>query len=101
MALELFLTGLIPEVRGFILVVPSISKLEVIEGLLTHFKKTDAKGYIITGDQDYCYNNILQLMPILKDHHIDCKLIVKEGMGHSYPDDFADLVKEAVEFIHR
>lgn len=98
-ALELFLQGIIPEASGFILVVPSVTNLESIESLLKQYKRNNVRSCIITGDQDYCYTNILALMPMLEAHSIDCKLIVKEGMGHFYPDDFADLVKEAVEFI--
>ncbi len=100
-ALELFLEGIIPETSGFILVVPSISKLEPIEILLKENKSKNLRGCIITGDQDYCYNNIVELMPMLEAYGVDCKLIVKKGVGHYFPDDFADLVKEAIEYIVR
>lgn len=98
-ALELFLENLIPEASGFVLVVPSISNLEPIENLLKRNSRKNLRGCIVTGDQDYCYHKILELIPLLQAYDIDCKLIVKEGMGHYFPDDFTDLVKGAVEYI--
>ncbi len=100
-ALEQYLEGFLPDVSGFILVVPSISKLETIENLLKQNKRKNLRGCIITGDQDHFYNNVLELIPILENNGVDCHLIVKEGLGHFFPDDFSNLVQEAVEFILR
>ncbi|WP_234447527.1 hypothetical protein [Viridibacillus soli] len=85
--------------KGFIAVIPAIQDVSSIECLLKENRVTNLKGCIITGDKDPFYNKTLELMPILEAYDIQCKLIVKEGLGHFFPSDLTALLKEAVEYI--
>lgn len=96
-ALEFLLNKKVFHANRFIFVVPSVPKLEVIESLLEANKPYQLRGTIITGDQDPYYNGVLQLVPLLKKYEIDCDLIVKEGMGHFFPDDFTAMLSSIVE----
>lgn len=98
-ALELILNGGIENIRGFIFVVPSIKDIPTIEELVDKYSGPKLRGVIITGDQDPFYKYVLDLMPILEKSRIHCKLIIKEGMGHFFPDDFIEILHDAVEFI--
>lgn len=57
------------------------------------------KGCIIIGNQDPFFKNTLKLMELFKTKRIDSKLIVIEGLGHFFPQNFSQLLSEAVEYI--
>ncbi len=99
LAIELSLSKALPGIKGFIAVMPAIKNVAAIEALLKENDYSDLKGYIIIGDQDPFYQNTLDLMAILKAKKIDCQLIVKEGLGHFFPDDFSNMLTEAVAYI--
>ncbi|WP_227395952.1 alpha/beta hydrolase family protein [Jeotgalibacillus aurantiacus] len=100
LAIELSFNGNTLSTKGFIAVIPAIQDVAALEGLLkgnTH----DLKGCIITGDQDPFYKKTVEFVKLLEDNEFPCKLIVKEGLGHFFPDDFTELLREAVEFISK
>ena len=99
LAIELSLSKALPGIKGFIAVMPAIKNVAAIEALLKENNHSGLKGYIIIGDQDPFYQNTLDLMAILKAYEIDCQLIVKEGLGHFFPDDFSNMLSEAVAYI--
>lgn len=86
-------------VKGFIAVVPSIQDVAAIESLIEHTKKTNIKGCIITGDLDPFYEKTMELQKVFERQGIECKFLVTEGLGHFFPDNFSEQLKEAVEFI--
>lgn len=98
LAIELSLYGNILETKGFIAVIPSIQDVTALENLLVGNKST-IKGCIITGDQDPFYNKTVELVKIFEKNNLQCKFIVKEGLGHFFPADFTDLLRYAIEFI--
>jgi len=97
LAIELVLNDIIAS-KGFIAVIPSIQNVAAFENLINENKKV-IKGYIITGDKDSFYNNVVELVKIFEKNNYQCRLIVKEGLGHFFPKDFTDLLKEAIEFV--
>ena len=99
LAIELSLSKTLPGIKGFIAVMPAIKSVAAIAALLKENDHSDLKGYIIIGDQDPFYQNTLDLMAILKANKIDCQLIVKEGLGHFFPDDFPNMLSKAVAYI--
>lgn len=101
LSIELCLGSTLPEIKGFIAVMPAVKDAAAIETLLEETNHSDLRGCIIIGDQDPFYKNNLQLIQILEANHIDCKLIVKDGLNHFFPEDFPQLLSEAVEFILR
>lgn len=100
LAIELSLNGNILGTKGFIAVIPAIQDVTSLESLLVG-NRNKIKGCIITGDKDPFYNKTVELVKLLEENEFQCKLMVKEGLGHFFPTDFTDLLKEAVEFIHK
>lgn len=99
LAIELSLNDNLLATKGFIAVIPAIRDIESIEKLIQTKKVANLKGCIITGDKDPFYKKTIELMPIFEKYDIKCKLIVKEGLGHLFPDDFTKLLSEAVQYI--
>ncbi|MBI5931014.1 MAG: hypothetical protein HY862_17020 [Chloroflexi bacterium] len=57
-------------------------------------------GVNIIGDQDEsCLPGTLKLTGMLKEHGIACQISIIEGIGHSYPVDFAERLCKATKFI--
>ncbi|WP_377887250.1 hypothetical protein [Alkalihalobacillus sp. R86527] len=84
----------------FIAVVPAFEDLDKLEKLAST-NKCNARGCIITGNRDPFYEGVLKAVSILEKHSIPCKLIVIEGMGHEFPEDFPSVFEEAVRFVSR
>lgn len=99
LAIELSLNGNILGTKGFIAVIPAIQDVAPLERLLVS-NKNNIKGCIITGDKDPFYDKTVDLAKIFEENDFQCKLVVKEGLGHFFPNNFTDLLKEAVEFIY-
>lgn len=97
LAIELSLNDNLLATKGFIAVIPAIRDVESIENLLQ--TKPNVKGCIITGDKDPFYKKTIELMSVFEKYDIKCRLIVKEGLGHIFPDDFTKLLSEAVQYI--
>jgi len=89
------------EITGFIAVMPAIKDVAAIEALLKENEHSSLKGIIIIGDQDPFYKNSIELVQLLQANHIDCKLIVNEGLGHFFPQNFPELLSEAFRYILR
>jgi predicted esterase len=99
LAIELCLNKNPLGVKGFIVVIPAIRDVSEIESLLKTKSNTDIKGCIITGDADTFYDKTIELKPIFEAHDLQCKWIVKKGLGHFFSDDFTTLLEEAIDFI--
>ncbi|MGF2614345.1 hypothetical protein FZC84_20400 [Rossellomorea vietnamensis] len=80
-----------------IALVPTLSNLDTMEEKLKKHQKTKVKLVIITGDKDYFYHNVMEALPVFEKYKIPCKLIVIEGMGHTIPDNFEELLEENIK----
>jgi predicted esterase len=101
LSIEFCLNNSLFDTKGFIAVIPAIHDVSSIENLLKDNRTTNLKGCIITGDKDPSYPKVLELISIFEAYEFQCKLIVKEGLGHYFPNDFADLLTEAVDYLLR
>jgi predicted esterase len=100
LALELALNNeKIANLKGFILVVPSIREIGKYEELIDKAKARGIKGYIITGDQDYFYSSVTEIQNLFLKKAFPCELFVKEGMGHFFPDNFKTILPRAINYI--
>ena len=70
-----------------------------MEELLKKNKHARLRGCMITGDQDPFYSKTMELAALFEEYGLPCRIIVKKGLGHFFPDDFPDLLTEAVSFI--
>ncbi|PDY85080.1 DUF3089 domain-containing protein [Bacillus cereus] len=95
-AIELALKNMLAT-QKFIAVIPAIRDVEAIESIVISNDITNVKGYIVTGDKDQFYENTLQVMSMFEKYNVNCKLIVREGLGHLFPEDFTQIVKNIME----
>lgn len=99
LSIEIALSDDSNNVKGFIAVIPAIKDVAEIESLVANSNKLNLRGCIITGDQDPFYEKTVKLVEIFKQHGIECKFVVTEGLGHYFPSNFTEKLKEAVDFI--
>jgi hypothetical protein len=99
LAVELCFCAPFLDTSGFIAVVPAIKDVTSIEKLIKEKRRKDLKGCLITGDKDPYYQKTLELAALFEKEGIPCRCVVKEGMGHVFPDDFTILLEQAVEFL--
>lgn len=95
-AIELALKNM-SATQKFIAVIPAIRDVKEIESIVVSNDITNVEGYIVTGDKDPFYENTLQLMSMFEEYNVDCKLIVREGLGHLFPADFTQILKNIME----
>lgn len=98
LALKLALEGTIA-VEGCIAVIPAINNVDEFKEILQQNPNRFLKCSIVTGDEDYFYGKQLELVELFNQYGLSVKLFVKKGLGHFFPDDFIELLQEAVEFI--
>ncbi|MDG5471901.1 hypothetical protein P6709_09085 [Jeotgalibacillus sp. ET6] len=99
LALELCLKGRLPDVDGFIAVIPVIRDEDLEHSMLPEGQIEGLRGCLITGDKDPFLKQTVELQKKLEEQGIPCQLVIKKGMGHALPEDFAKDVAEAVAFI--
>lgn len=95
-AIELALKNMLAT-QKFIAVIPAIRDVKAIESIVVSNDITNVEGCIVTGDKDLFYENTLQLMSMFEEYNVNCKLIVREGLGHLFPEDFTQLLKNIME----
>ncbi|MGD2277252.1 DUF3089 domain-containing protein [Bacillus wiedmannii] len=95
-AIELALKNMLAT-QKFIAVIPAIRDVKAIESIVVSNDITNVEGCIVTGDKDLFYENTLQLMSMFEEYNVNCKLIVREGLGHLFPADFTQILKNIME----
>ncbi|MBN8208121.1 DUF3089 domain-containing protein [Bacillus sp. NTK071] len=97
-AAQLSLKSDVEEFDEFIAIVPAF-EISELENILTTNLNGKARGCIITGDKDPYYENVLKAVTLFEAYNIPCKLIVIKDMGHTLPNDFQEVLEEAVNFV--
>ncbi|MFX0149605.1 MAG: alpha/beta hydrolase [Candidatus Hodarchaeota archaeon] len=104
LAIWLALTNTIP-MCGFIVVAPGgqwMNDPDKWKPLIEQTKNQDLQGLIILGEEDKAvpHDSIQQLVNMLNDGGIHCRLLKYPGLGHWYPPDFADILTSFIEEIN-
>ncbi|PIE92567.1 alpha/beta hydrolase [Bacillus fungorum] len=87
-------------VDGFIFMAPWLPEIEEWNELLGVLQDQNIKGYIVCGEQDEdCFECTQQFVQLLRDKNIEHKYKVVPNLNHDYPEDFDELLKEAIEYI--
>ena len=102
-ALAMILDGRI-KAKGFVLLGPGgpfMGNLDEWSPLIEKSKSKDIRGVILMGlaDETIPQDNIRQLVKTLNDNGIACDLKTFPGLENEYPEDFEDVLKEALDFI--
>ncbi len=98
LAISLALKGKIPTI-GFLAVAPAFREDEVLNLPMRTAGKRGIRGYVFTGEEDYGLHRIKEFHSKAIAEGLDCKLIVEPGLGHEFPEDFADKLMEGLAFI--
>lgn len=88
------------DVDGFIFMAPWLPELEEWNELLEVLQDKNIKGYVVCGDQDEdCFECTQQFVQVLRDKNIEHEFKVVPNLKHDYPEDFDELLKEAIKYI--
>jgi len=88
------------KVKGFILVAPWLPEIDVWVPLLDKIREKGIKGYVVCGDKDGdCYECTRRFTDLLSSKKISYELKIIKGLDHDYPDNFKEILQNAIEFI--
>jgi len=88
------------QVKGFILVAPWLPEIDELAPLLDKIKEKGIKGYVVCGDKDDdCYKCTRRFTDLLNSKKITYELKIFKGLDHDYPDNFNEILRNAIEFI--
>lgn len=94
LAAEWSLTGLLPEVAGFVTLCPPDDRMPVATGR----SHSGIRGYVLTGEHDDDRPGAERFSAHLTANGVPVALDVMPGMGHGYPPDFGERLGRAVTF---
>jgi predicted esterase len=96
-AIDLILEEL--EVQGFIAIVPAIKDIKGFEQKVLNTNIKNKSGFILTGAKDPYYEKSIEVASILNEKGIRTELIVKEDLGHFFPNDFNSIELDAIKYL--
>lgn len=97
-AVEAALTGRPVAFTGFIVIVPSLPRIEELDAVLHQAALRRVRGWILTGDHDYARSQIEQFHEQVSKK-INCRLVVEPGLVHDYPPTLPERLREAVSYV--
>jgi len=69
---------------------------------LDKIREKGIKGYVVCGDKDNdCYECTRRFADLLSTKKNSYKLKIFKGLDHDYPDNFNEILLEAIEFISK
>ncbi len=90
-------------VSGFIAVNPGgpfIADTEKWLPLIENDKTfTEKRGYFLVGENDPSLENIKALHELLVSKGMDCKLVISPAIAHDFPDDFDQILVQALQYL--
>jgi hypothetical protein len=96
------MTGIVPAC-GFVVIAPGgpfIHDLEKLHTLIKPMTGSGLRGYLIVGDEDrWGLDGTKRLASILKAEGIQYELEICPGLGHEFPQDFAQKLERALFFV--
>ena len=102
MAIWQTLMNIIP-VSGFIAVNPGGPFINDTEKWLPIIESdknlTEKRGYFVVGENDQSLDNIKALHELLVSKGMACKLIISPAIAHDFPDDFNQILEQALQYL--
>lgn len=98
MALDMALSGTLVPARGFIVVVPAIHDLDALVSDVESAVQRGVRGWVVTGERDYGRDPAVPLGQRLNDLGVPRHVEVVPGLGHDFPNDFADRLPSALNY---
>jgi predicted esterase len=89
-----------PKARGFVAVAPYIPEERDVASLLAGQEAQSTRGYVVIGDKDEgCYPIAQTLTATLRDNGNQVELHEVAGLYHEYPDDFGQVLPQALDYV--
>ena len=102
MSIWLALKEILP-LAGFVAVNPGgpyIAEVDKFLPLIEACKSLkEMHGWLIVGEKDLNLNNIKSLHEMLTSHGMDCQLIISPDIAHDFPEDFAQILSNALNTL--
>ncbi len=86
-------------VKGCIAVNPSFTKPDLISKTFIRARNEGIKCCILAGTKDPDYENIKKLIKLLGQNHIENECYEIKGLGHAFPENFNELLREMITFL--
>ena len=100
MSIWLALKEIIP-MAGFIAVNPGGPYIQDVNTFLPLIENCKSlgklRGWLVGGENDLNLDNIKTLHKMLNEHGLDCQLIIAPGIAHDFPQDFDQILAEALK----
>ncbi len=90
-------------VKGFIVVGLYVRNLDEYIQKMDALRGTNVRGYMLIGEEDTgSFENTIKFVDEIRQRGIECELDIRKGLGHdAVPDDFAETLKRAIDFVSR
>lgn len=89
------------DAKGFIFVAPWLPEIQSWDMLFEKLSGRGIKFYIICGENDEdCYESTLDFIETLNAYEIDHMFRAVENLDHDYPENFSEIIDEAMKFIN-
>jgi hypothetical protein len=57
------------------------------------------RAYVLVGEQDSSREGASALVDLFTSHKLKAQLDLRAGLGHEYPEDMAETLPKALEFV--
>jgi len=102
MSIWLALKEVIP-FAGFIAVNPGGPYIQDVSKFLPLIESCKSlgqlRGWLLVGENDLNLLNVKALHEMLTSHGLNCQLIVAPGIAHDFPEDFDQILKQALQSV--
>jgi acetyl esterase/lipase len=100
LAISWSLAGDIPT-RGFIAVCPVMRNTADIRPHIPAAVADGTRGVLLAGEWDWAHDRTMTFADELKRGGLEVKSAIMKGVDHGYPDDFAERLTDALDFVMR
>jgi hypothetical protein len=82
--------------QRFLVVCPALGRIELDAGTMRRAGARGVRGHVVQGADDDLRADVSAKVAQLSDAGVDTTLEVIDGLGHDYPDDFAERLRAAL-----
>jgi predicted esterase len=84
---------------GFIALGPYVEDIDSLAAALPAGPISGLRGYLLIGEHEPDHDMFEKIEALLKDHAVPYRRKNLEGLGHEIPDNFEELLENAIEFL--
>jgi len=100
-AMEALISGAIPAKR-VIFVAPWLPNMKTIRKNIAKLKEMKIEFYLVCGEaDDDCFESTDDFAELLDKYNVPYEFVIVEGMDHTYPEPFDDMLTHAMSYFDR